>query len=224
MPKKVNEKVESAREREAAKKTAAQEKAAKDAEDAYWKSAGEGDKGKAGAKREEEERKRLEAAAKRAELKRLAEAEEAALTATKAKATVAGVSKMTKHQLEKQRELDERLREEEAQERAMAAKRELDEATYTKAIVGENINRALEGVVAARSVEGALAALTVQEPDGDKHPEKRMKAAWKAYEERQLPILKQDKPGLKMSQYKDMLWKSWQKAPDNPLNAPALAK
>ncbi|GFH15492.1 uncharacterized protein HaLaN_11729, partial [Haematococcus lacustris] len=85
---------------------------------------------------------------------------------------------MTKHQLEKQRELDERLREEEAQERAMAAKRELDEATYTKAIVGENINRALEGVVAARSVEGALAALTVQEPEGDKHPENQ--GSWEA--------------------------------------------
>lgn len=27
-----------------------------------------------------------------------------------------------------------------------------------------------------------------------------MKAAWKAYEERMLPQLKQDKPGLKMSQ------------------------
>lgn len=29
---------------------------------------------------------------------------------------------------------------------------------------------------------------------------RRMKAAWKAYEERMLPQLKQDKPGLKMSQ------------------------
>jgi hypothetical protein len=27
-----------------------------------------------------------------------------------------------------------------------------------------------------------------------------MKAAWKAYEERMLPILKEEKPGLKMSQ------------------------
>lgn len=36
---------------------------------------------------------------------------------------------------------------------------------------------------------------------------RRMKAAWKAYEERQMPILKQEKPGLKMSQYKDLLWR-----------------
>jgi len=36
---------------------------------------------------------------------------------------------------------------------------------------------------------------------------RRLKATWKAFEERQLPILKEEKPGLKMSQYKDMLWK-----------------
>jgi hypothetical protein len=33
-----------------------------------------------------------------------------------------------------------------------------------------------------------------------------------------LPQLKLDKPGLKQSQYKDMIWKAWQKAPENPLN------
>jgi hypothetical protein len=31
-----------------------------------------------------------------------------------------------------------------------------------------------------------------------------MKAAWLAYEEANLPILKSEKPGLKLSQYKDM--------------------
>lgn len=40
-----------------------------------------------------------------------------------------------------------------------------------------------------------------------------MKAAWKAYEEKMLVQLKAEKPGLKMSQYKDMMWKLWQKAP-----------
>ncbi len=36
---------------------------------------------------------------------------------------------------------------------------------------------------------------------------RRMKAAWKAYEERTMIELKRDKPGLKMSQYRDMIWK-----------------
>ncbi len=46
-----------------------------------------------------------------------------------------------------------------------------------------------------------------------------MKAAFAAYCEEKLQGLRQDKPGLKQSQYNDMLFKSWQKAPENPLNA-----
>ncbi|PNH11365.1 Coiled-coil domain-containing protein 124 [Tetrabaena socialis] len=52
---------------------------------------------------------------------------------------------------------------------------------------------------------------------------KEAEAAWKAYEERTLAVLKQEKPGLKMSQYKDMMWKTWQKSPDNPINQTTLA-
>ena len=51
-----------------------------------------------------------------------------------------------------------------------------------------------------------------------------MKAAWLAYEEAELPALVADKPGLKRQQYRDMLWKTWQKSPQNPLNAAALAR
>ena len=50
-----------------------------------------------------------------------------------------------------------------------------------------------------------------------------MKAAYAAYKEEQLPLLKQDKPGLKQSQYQDMIWKSWQKSPQNPLVKAQLA-
>lgn len=44
---------------------------------------------------------------------------------------------------------------------------------------------------------------------------RRMRSAWLAYEEKTMPLLKEEKPGLKMSQYKDLLWKMWQKAPEN---------
>jgi hypothetical protein len=27
-----------------------------------------------------------------------------------------------------------------------------------------------------------------------------------------------DNPNLKMSQYKEIVWKSWQKSPENPMN------
>ena len=52
----------------------------------------------------------------------------------------------------------------------------------------------------------------------DKHPERRMKAAYKAFEEIQLPILKAENPNLRLSQLKQMLKKDWVRSPDNPLN------
>ena len=46
----------------------------------------------------------------------------------------------------------------------------------------------------------------------------RLMFSGQAFEEAELPILKQEKPGLTHTQYKDMLWKAWKKSPDNPLN------
>ncbi|KAF8405497.1 hypothetical protein HHK36_010404 [Tetracentron sinense] len=39
-----------------------------------------------------------------------------------------------------------------------------------------------------------------------------------AFEDTELPNLKEEKPGLTHTQYKDMIWKLWKKSPDNPLN------
>jgi len=39
-----------------------------------------------------------------------------------------------------------------------------------------------------------------------------------AFEEAELPKLKEEKPGLTHNQYKDLIWKLWKKSPDNPLN------
>jgi hypothetical protein len=64
--------------------TEAKSKQEKAAEDAYWREAGEGSKSKAAAKRDEEEKKRLEQLARKAELKRLQEQEEAELLKPKA--------------------------------------------------------------------------------------------------------------------------------------------
>ena len=45
-----------------------------------------------------------------------------------------------------------------------------------------------------------------------------MKAAFTAYQSQQLPILRKENPSLKLSQIKEMLWKQWLKAPENPMN------
>ncbi|KAG2448049.1 hypothetical protein HYH02_007076 [Chlamydomonas schloesseri] len=216
------ERKEAKLERDETKKTQAKAKAQKDAEDAYWSAHGEGDKSKAAKKREEEEKKKAEVAAKKAEAKRLADAELEELGKGKAKAEKAGSQKVTHYQLQQQREFEDQLKQQELAEREMAARRELSADAYARQVETENLNRGIEGVD-ARGVDAALKVLTVKDEEAEKHPEKRMKAAWKAYEERMLPQLKEEKPGLKMSQYKDMLWKTWQKAPENPLNAAALA-
>lgn len=52
----------------------------------------------------------------------------------------------------------------------------------------------------------------------DRHPEKRMKAAYTEYEEMRLAEMKEEKNLLKQSQMKQKIFKEWQKHPDNPLN------
>lgn len=54
--------------------------------------------------------------------------------------------------------------------------------------------------------------------DLDRHPERRIKAAFAAYEEANMPRLKQENPNMRLSQLKQQLKKEWTKAPENPLN------
>ena len=79
------------------------------------------------------------------------------------------------------------------------------------------------GVISAQSLDEAVAALTVAGADGegDRHPEKRLRAAYAEYEEAQWESLKADNPSLRHSQLKELLWRQWQKAPSNPLNQAA---
>jgi hypothetical protein len=70
----------------------------------------------------------------------------------------------------------------------------------------------------------ALSAITAALGDLklDAHPEKRMKALHTAFEERRLKELMAEKPNLKRSQYNEMIWKEWQKSPENPMRTPPV--
>ncbi|GAA5935188.1 coiled-coil domain-containing protein 124 [Sporobolomyces koalae] len=50
------------------------------------------------------------------------------------------------------------------------------------------------------------------------HPERRFKAAFEAYKEEQLPILKKEYPGLRLQQYQDRMFDNFKKSPQNPFN------
>ncbi|RLN95787.1 hypothetical protein BBJ28_00009225 [Nothophytophthora sp. Chile5] len=69
-----------------------------------------------------------------------------------------------------------------------------------------NRNREQADPNEARSVDAALDLLTLGgDKEPGKHPERRAKAAYKAFEEVMMPQLKEDFPGLKLSQYKQKL-------------------
>ncbi len=84
--------------------------------------------------------------------------------------------------------------------------------------VGRAANVASMSDVQASGLDSALSALSVGGSGDDKHPEKRMKAAYKAYEEKMMPEMKQQYPGLKRQQYLDKIFALWKKSPENPMN------
>lgn len=99
-----------------------------------------------------------------------------------------------------------------------------DDGDGKRALVGREAN-VLAGRTAGESgLDGALRSLSVggggtsSSIPEDAHPEKRMKAMHKAFEERMMPQMKQDYPGLKMSQYKEKIFALWKKSKENPMN------
>lgn len=52
----------------------------------------------------------------------------------------------------------------------------------------------------------------------DKHPEKRMKAAFRAFEAANIARVKSENPSLKMSQWHQIIYKEWLKSDQNPIN------
>ncbi|XP_046961301.1 coiled-coil domain-containing protein 124 [Vanessa cardui] len=206
MPKKFageNSKAVAARQRKENSKQEKEQKIKKIVEDAEWEDNDEKLKKKQ-QKKEEQEKKRLEQLQKKAEAKALLEKEMESL-----KGKVAPPPpKITRAQITQMKE--------------RSVKPEPQKPLPSKVIVEEpplveNLNRLqIDGDV-AQSVEEAISILT-DKADVDKHPEKRLKAAYTAFEEVTLPRLKAENPTLRLSQLKQMLRKEWLKSPQNPLN------
>ncbi|MBN3317124.1 CC124 protein, partial [Atractosteus spatula] len=157
---------------------------------------------------DEKERKRLEALERKKENQRLLEEEDSRLKGRQTKAEPAG-GKVTRAQIE------ENLQKEPQQ----ASKEKEKPKSHLDTPLEENVNRIVpeEGSVEARTIEDAIAVLSTAD-EGDRHPERRMKAAYTAFEELHLPRLKKENPNMRLSQLKQQLKKEWTKSPDNPLN------
>lgn len=76
------------------------------------------------------------------------------------------------------------------------------------------------GSLNATGIDNALDALSLTAKDNekiDRHPERRFKAAYAAFEERRLDEMKDDK-GLRRQQKIDQIRKEFEKHPENPFN------
>ncbi|CAH8297509.1 unnamed protein product [Eruca vesicaria subsp. sativa] len=220
MPKKmgVNSKSEAAKSRKNAAEAEQKDRQSREKEEQYWREA-EGPKSKAAKKREEEAEKKAESASKKAEAKRLAEQEEKELEkCLKVNRVSSPVPKVTEAELVRRREEEQAALAKKSEEAKKKQRRMAEEEEYEKMVLVSNTNRD-DSLIEARTVDEALAKMTVADKlPVDRHPEKRLKASFKAYEEAEMARVKEEKPGLTHTQYKDLISKMWKKSPDNPLN------
>ena len=224
----------------AAKKAMEEERKREAAEAAEWR---KGANLKRAAKDEEAARKADEAARKRREKQELLAQEEAELgSGAKVKRVPTAKSKkkgkpkndlaMLEEELQKQADKKVRKKkveqmEKKQQEETAPAKEEAPVdpllANTQKLIgvaddeeeVGRQANKALmeEG---ASGIDAALSSLNIKSPAASQATS--AKALYKEFEERMLPVVKEERPGLRLSQYKEEIFKLWKKSPENPHN------
>ena len=74
----------------------------------------------------------------------------------------------------------------------------------------------------ATGIDNALDALslTSNNPSDkiDRHPERRFKAAYAAYEARRMPEVEEENKGLRKQQRIDLIRKEFERSPENPFN------
>lgn len=149
-------------------------------------------------RKQTQECKRLEAINKKAQTKALLEKESASLKINKVSNT-----KITRTQI---------------QNNLQKSQTKLNRDTKMESdVLHENINGQISEYE-AKNIDEAIALLSLQEQSVEKHPEKRLKAAYNAFEEKRLKELKIENPTLRLSQVKQMLFKEWQKNVKSYLN------
>lgn len=214
MPKKFqgeNSKAATARARKAEAKAVADARKKKEEDDALWQ---ETDKHvlKKEQRKDDKEKRRMDLLERKKENQRLLDEENARLKG-KAQREAAAAGKVTRAQIE---ETLQNEQEQQQQQQQFKPK----EKSHLDTPLEENVNRIIpeEGTEEARTIEDAIAVLSTGPEDLDRHPERRMKAAFASYEEANMPRLKMENPNMRLSQLKQQLKKEWMKAPENPLN------
>mmetsp|Transcript_2784 Transcript_2784/g.4091 ORF Transcript_2784/g.4091 Transcript_2784/m.4091 type:complete len:254 (-) Transcript_2784:151-912(-) len=243
----VNTKVEAANERKAVLNSQRQAQKDAETERKVQAEWSQGANLKGASRAEERERKQMEALAKRAEKKKLLEDEESGLPKSQAKKTkvkkkdippweLALQDTQKKTRADKAREA--RKKEEERKKKAEEERQiELEQLSrrenkgsdneYEESMMSapsrdddlmENMNRIQGTHEVASGIDSILKDMSVSGESKDRHPEKRMKAAYKSFEQKMMPEVREEFPGLKRSQYKEKIFDMWKKSPENPMN------
>ncbi|EJT48260.1 hypothetical protein A1Q1_02728 [Trichosporon asahii var. asahii CBS 2479] len=210
-PKGGNAKKESGRAKKAeneAKKAEAAAAQKEKAEADKWKSGAKG-----ASKADLAAAKQAEAAAKKAEREALLAAEEASMPTKKAapkagqkkkpSSSAGGFAKTNAGVSAFRTDDPQGLRRDPEREVQSLSAVGVDEMLEALEIVNEKTDKSSQGTKAAGI---------------DTHPERRVKAAFNAYLERELPKYKEEYPGLRQNQYRDRLWAQFQKSSENPMN------
>ncbi|KIJ31805.1 hypothetical protein M422DRAFT_266418 [Sphaerobolus stellatus SS14] len=99
----------------------------------------------------------------------------------------------------------------------VAKKEEPEEEGKVESFQATGIDDALD-LLSIVNAKADKASVGQQAAGLERHPERRFKAAFEAYQERELPIYRKEHPGLRLQQYKELLYKQFQKSPENPFN------
>jgi Coiled-coil domain-containing protein 124 /Oxs1 len=140
-------------------------------------------------------------------------------------ALVSGAEKKMKAKKQEEREKAEKLKLEQTKKKEedvpmdplLANTEDMIRGTADD-LVGRAANKALDEENAASGIDGALDTLNISGGAATSAPS--AKALYKAFEERMMPEMKADYPGLKLSQYKDKIFQQWKKSSENPANQP----
>eukprot|EP00428_Durinskia_dybowskii_P064421 CAMPEP_0170380856 /NCGR_PEP_ID=MMETSP0117_2-20130122/14101_1 /TAXON_ID=400756 /ORGANISM="Durinskia baltica, Strain CSIRO CS-38" /LENGTH=221 /DNA_ID=CAMNT_0010636393 /DNA_START=55 /DNA_END=717 /DNA_ORIENTATION=+ len=189
----------SAKDKKAAKTSAADATAKKQAEDASWNDDDKGASKKAARAAAKEDKADAKASAKK-------EREELEAAENEANAKLSGANKKASTGKVTQAEI---ARRQALLALAKAApKKKADSVPQPK--LEENRNRQTDEDVEASGIDAALNILGASEKKG--------KMTYKEFEAKVLPDIQAENPGLKMSQAKDKAFKMWERAPENPKN------
>ncbi|WEW54864.1 hypothetical protein PRK78_000290 [Emydomyces testavorans] len=179
---------------------AAQKQAVADAkkaaeEDRKWQQGA-----KSNMKKESEETKRAEAARKKAERDALLAAEEASQPSKPKGASAKSATKKTRGTLDLSHLSD-----------------------HDDGALGESTTASKKpAALSASGIENALDALSLTATSDhtkiDRHPERRFKTAYAAFEARRLPEIEKEQPGLRRQQRIEIVKKEFEKSEENPFN------